>query len=181
MFEEAARVPLLLHLPGQTEARRVRGPVSQIDLVPTLLDLMDQSLPDGLQGKSLRQLLEGGSNPVDREDVFIEWNGPNNGFGADRLEQTEIPAWMAELASKDQLERAITDPVRTVITPDGWKFNCSPLGEHELYNLSTDPLETHNLASDREHQAVMQDLLERIRRWQEDTSDGVTLPLIPAR
>ena len=181
MFEEAIRVPLLLHLPGQTEARRIRGPVSQIDLVPTLLDLMDQSLPDGLQGKGLRRLLGCGGNAVGQEDVFIEWNGPNNGFGADKLEPTEIPSWMAELASKDQIERAIADPVRTVITPDGWKFNCSPLGEHELYNLSTDPLETHNLASDRQYQAVMQDLLERIRRWQDNTLDSVKLPPIAAR
>ena len=181
MFEEAVRVPLLLHLPGQNESRRVRSPVSQIDLVPTLLDLMDQPLPDSLQGKSLRRRLDSGANAIDHQDVFIEWNGPNNGFGADRLEQTEVPSWMAELASRDQIERAITDPVRTVITPDGWKFSCSPVGEHELYNLSTDPLETRNLANDHQHQAVMQDRLERIRRWQEGTSDSVALPPIPAR
>ncbi|HUU43448.1 MAG TPA: sulfatase-like hydrolase/transferase [Planctomycetota bacterium] len=35
MFEEAARTPLLVRLPGQKKARRISAPVSQIDLVPT--------------------------------------------------------------------------------------------------------------------------------------------------
>ncbi len=59
-FEEAARVPLLIRLPGQAAQRRVLGPVSQIDLAPTLLDLMGQPLPSHLQGRSLRPLLQCG-------------------------------------------------------------------------------------------------------------------------
>ena len=33
MYEEAARVPLLVHLPGQTRERHIAAPVSQIDVV----------------------------------------------------------------------------------------------------------------------------------------------------
>ena len=133
-FEEAIRVPLLVRQPGQQSAARVETPVSQIDLVPALLDLMGQPVPEGLQGASLRPCFEGRAE-APPGDVFVEWNGHNNGLG-DVIGQVSIPEPLRELAAKDEIISAITDPVRTVITPDGWKLNCSPRGEHELYNLT---------------------------------------------
>ena len=174
MFEEAARVPLLMRLPGQRSSRRVWGPVSQIDLVPTLLDLLGQPIPDHLEGKSLKPSLERPGDITLQEDVVVEWNGPNNGFG-DRLGRVSIPESMLDLATREQIERATTDPVRTLITPDGWKFNCSPLGEHELYNLKDDPLEMRNLAAEPECHSFLEKLTARIRRWQEMTGDQVDL------
>jgi arylsulfatase A-like enzyme len=181
MYEEALRVPLLVRLPGhllgqapeQTASRRVTAPVSQIDLLPTLLDLMDCAPPDHLQGQSLRPLIEGDPDaPV--EDVFVEWNGHNIGFG-DVIGSVSVPEAMRDLASKDEIIAAITDPVRTVITPDGWKFNCSPLGEHELYHLDEDPYEMTNLAARTDMRPRMEELLARICRWQERTGDDVDL------
>ena len=166
-FEEAVRVPLLVRLPGQTRGRRVSGPVSQIDLVPTLLDLAGQSAPDSLQGQSLRPLLENGHAAVD--DVFIEWNGTNTGC---------ITSEAPDAGTKEELMASLADPVRTVVTADGWKFNCSTIGEHELYNLKTDPLETTNLAGRAESQPRMSDLHSRIARWQEQTEDTVELPAL---
>ena len=169
MFEEAIWVPLLIRLPGQTTAKRVRAPVSQIDLVPTLLDLMGQPMPDQLQGQSLRPVLEGRTD-VPLGDVFIEWNGHNNGFG-DILGAVSVSEAMLRLASREEIVAAITDPVRTVITPEGWKFNHSPLGEHELYDLNQDPLETSNLVGREELRPQVQELIAKIRRWQEQTGD----------
>ena len=71
---------------------------------------------------------------------------------------------------------AIRDPLRTIVTPDGWKFACSPMGAHELYDLNHDPLETTNLARRAELAPRMAELAERIRTWQERTEDAVELP-----
>jgi arylsulfatase A-like enzyme len=178
MFEEAVRVPLLVRLPGRQACRRVSCPVSQIDLVPTLLDLMDQPVGPHLQGRSLRGLLEGGAEAGD--DVFIEWNGSNNGLG-DRLGEVSIPDDMLAVAERDEIAAAFTGPVRTIVTPDGWKFSCGPSGERELYNLNDDPHETSNLAAGGGYRALMADLLGRIRRWQGRTGDAVNLPELPPR
>jgi arylsulfatase A-like enzyme len=172
-FEEAIRVPLLVRLPGGMTSSRVSEPVSQVDLVPTLLDLMSQPIPDDLQGQSLRPLIEGRVDAPPR-DVFVEWNGHNNGFG-DAIGRVSIPTPMRTLAAEKEIAAAITDPVRTVITPDGWKFNYSPLGEHELYHLDRDPMERHNLARREEMHPVLLDLADRIQRWQERTGDTVAL------
>ncbi|HBC89406.1 MAG TPA: hypothetical protein DCZ94_20900 [Lentisphaeria bacterium] len=174
MFQEAVRVPMMIRLPGQRKSCRATGPVSQVDVVPTLLDLMGQEIPDYLQGKSLRKKIESGK-PISEDDVFIEWNGPNNGLG-DVKGDVSLPDWMKQFASPERIRAATIDPVRTVITPDGWKFNCSPLGEHELYNLSQDPLETRNIF--KENRELAGKLRDKILNWQEQTGDKIKLPKI---
>jgi choline-sulfatase len=74
-YEEAVRVPLLLRAPWkQREQMRVRPPVSQIDVVPTLLELMGRKDPGGLAGRSLIPLVEGKARAG--SDVVIEWDAP---------------------------------------------------------------------------------------------------------
>ena len=173
-FEEAVRVPFLLHIPGQTQGMRVNNFTSQVDIVPTLLDLLSQPIPEHLQGKSLRPWFDPDAGTRPSEDIFIEWNGHNNGFG-DTNGKVSIPDAMRALAAEEEIIRATTDPVRTVITPDGWKLNYSPAGEHELYDLSQDPFELHNLAFQPGQKTRLQSLAARIRRWQAQTKDTVSL------
>jgi arylsulfatase A-like enzyme len=160
MYEESAGVPLLVKAPG-VDARRVADPVSQIDLVPTLLDLMEESAPDHMHGNTLRPTLERGATP-DERDVFIEWSGLA-GAKKNEIENAE-------------LARAYNDPIRTVVTPDGWKLNHSPdIGHHELFNLKSDPYEMENLYGKAEHAALVEDLRGRIRGWGERVGDEVAV------
>ncbi|MHC4914200.1 MAG: sulfatase family protein [Planctomycetota bacterium] len=171
MFEEAVRVPMMMRMPGR-RAGRVTGPFSQIDVVPTLLDLMGQPIPEGLPGRSRRALLEAGGGALD-EPVFVEWNGPNNGLG-DVSGSVQIPEWMTAMAEAGRIRAATTDPVRTVISPDGWKLNCSPLGEHELYDLGADPGETRNVFETESARA--RELRADLAAWQDRAADAVALP-----
>lgn len=174
-FEEAIRVPLLLRLPGQQKGCRIGGLVSQIDLVPTLLELMGQPIPAHLQGVSRVGTLFGDASGVG-DDVIVEWQGPNNGMG-DTIGQVQLPEDGWAFADRDELISACTDPVRTILTADGWKMTVSPTrGEHELYDLNADPGETTNLAGDPSQRDRMNDLLARIKTWQETTGDAVSLP-----
>lgn len=176
MFEEATRVPLLVRMPGQKECKHVKGPVSQINLVPTLLDLLDQPIPDHLQGKSLKPFITGNEDTIE-DDVIIEWNGPNNGILGESPEDIQIPKAFENKITKEELVAALTDPVRTIVTANNWKFNCSPLGEHELYNLDEDPGEINNLFGNPEYDSLIQDLVQRIKDWQKRTGDTVELNL----
>src|SRR5438132_12954635 len=74
MFEEAARVPYLVRLPGQKRSKIVPQPVSHVDFVPTLLDLLGQPKHPQCAGKSLLLLL--GEEAMSPENIFIEWD-PN--------------------------------------------------------------------------------------------------------
>ncbi|HEX2253153.1 MAG TPA: sulfatase [Thermoanaerobaculia bacterium] len=60
LYDELLRVPLIVRLPGGERAgERIRRPVRLIDLAPTLLDLAGLPVPEGLDGRTLRPLLEG--------------------------------------------------------------------------------------------------------------------------
>ena len=173
MYQEAVRAPLIIRLPGQDRGCRVDGPVSQIDIVPTLLDLMGQPIPESLEGKSLKGIMANGSQRSE-DHVFIEWQGPNNGIGG--VEAAIQSAAQSGLATTpEEIEASCTDPVRTVISPDGYRYSFSPLGEHELYDLNADPGETHNLIDQPEHAGRVADLLGTLREWQRRTRDEPTL------
>lgn len=175
MFEESVTVPLLIKAPGLAP-RKERQVVSQIDLVPTLLDLLGEPIPSGLQGQSVRGLLERGEPPKER-DVFIEWSGSDSGLS--KFEDLgAVPDAILHLGSAEDLAAALRDPVRTVVTQERWKLSFSPAtGKHELYNLNEDPYEMNNVYGTPEHETVFRDLVNRIRAWGKRVGDDVASSL----
>jgi arylsulfatase A-like enzyme len=163
MFEEAVTMPLLMRVPG-VAPRRVEAPVSQVDLVPTLLDLMGQPITESLEGYSLRRVIEG-SGPPPEDHVFIEWNGRDS-------DGAMLGLWPEFEEDAKRISGART---RGVISPDGWKLNLSEADKCELYNLAADPGETDNLHYSGQHGAVIARLRDRIKAWQERTGDDVQL------
>jgi arylsulfatase A-like enzyme len=59
LFTSTAWTPLLLRGPGVARGRRVPAVVQNLDVVPTVLDLLRVPAPAGLAGRSLRPLLAG--------------------------------------------------------------------------------------------------------------------------
>ena len=67
------RVPFLVKQPGREGAgRRVAAPVQQIDIVPTILDLVRAPVPAGLRGRSLRPVLDDAAAEIDAEPIYSE-------------------------------------------------------------------------------------------------------------
>ncbi|WP_105615374.1 sulfatase-like hydrolase/transferase [Vallitalea okinawensis] len=170
MFEEAVKVPLLMRIPGlENNGKKIIEPVSQIDLVPSILDAMEQDIPNTMQGYSLIPFLKEQGELVEK-DVFIEWNGMNGGFG-DVVGGAKVPKSSLKVGERDQIVKSLGDPVRTIITPEGWKYSWSTIGDDELYNLNEDPYEMNNLVKNTEYRSVIDDLKLRIKNWKERTKD----------
>jgi arylsulfatase A-like enzyme len=171
LYEESIKVPLLVRVPwARGGPRRVTAPVSQIDLVPTLLDLLDQPVPGDLPGRSRAAVLAGGQ-PWPAEDVVVEWNGD----GGRRPSK-----WVrgGTLQSSVPWER-VRGPWRTLRAPDGYKLNLCAHEQSELYDLERDPFEEHNLFSAPEQRARLAAMIDRLRAWQAHTADAVVLPGAP--
>ena len=162
MFEEAARVPLLIRFPGQTRVKTIQQPISHIDFVPTLLDLLGQQNHPQCAGKSLLPLMtEEAAAP---QNVFLEW-APN---------RTKIKKG-SKLARRRMVKRAVEESTRTIVSPDGWKLCLRDKDLNELYNLKDDPLETRNLYADRQYTSMISRFTGAIHRWQESTNDKLKL------
>ncbi len=162
MFEEATRVPFLARLPGQTRAKTVPHPVSHIDFVPTLLDLLGQPKHSQCAGKSLLPLI--GDDTTASENVLIEWAS----------NRTKIKKG-TKLARRRMVKRAVEESTRTIVSPDSWKLCLRDKDLNELYNLKDDPFETCNLYADRQYAPVISRYAAVIHRWQESAGDKLKL------
>jgi arylsulfatase A-like enzyme len=159
MFEEATRVPLLVRLPGQRASKTITRPVSHIDFVPTLLDLLGQPNNPQCAGKTLLPLITEEAAPP--QNVFMEW-APN---------RTKVKKG-TKLARRRMVIRAVEESTRTIVTSDGWKLCLRDKDLNELYNLNDDPSETCNLHADRQYASVISRLADEIHRWQDFSQDN---------
>ena len=149
-YEPSVQVPLLIRVPG-LEPKRITTPVSLVHLMPTLLELLGQPIPEHIQGTSLLPLLTEGDSAPDEAEVFIEWNGP----------------WGTTVYS---------DVAVRTIRRGRWKLNVSANGDCELYDLQDDPDEIRNAVGDRGRERIIRMLFDRLREWQQETGDTVALP-----
>jgi choline-sulfatase len=141
-YDETTRIPLAFSGPViRGRGRVVSGPVSQLDLLPTLCDYAGLDVPAGLHGRSLMPWLRGERADTPHAYVIGEWH-------------TE---WGYTI-----------EPGRMVRSPR-YKYTRYLEGDgEELYDLQTDPGETRTLSDDRayagilaEHRALLEDHLIR--------------------
>jgi arylsulfatase A-like enzyme len=161
MLEESVKVPFMIRFKTEPKQQMIiEDPVSLVDVVPTLLDLMEKPVHNHLQGQSLRPLMKG--NPVPQDHVFIEWNPFQN--------------WVDNaLQEKSEKAVAIAESSRGVISPDGYKLILFNMGKNLLFNLKQDPYEMNNLYGQPGYEDITTDLTGRILKWQKEVGDTVSL------
>jgi arylsulfatase len=162
MFEEAARVPYLVRMPGQKRSNTIPQPISHIDFLPTVMELLGQGIPAQCTGKSRVPLLRG--EAMRPESVFIEWS-PN---------RSKVVRGTS-LAPRRAIKRACDESTRAIVTADGWKLCLRDKDMNELYSLNTDPIEAENVYNSRSHAPVIDRAREEIRHWQEAVGDTLRL------
>jgi arylsulfatase A-like enzyme len=137
-YDACIRIPFVVHLPdGRAEPEG--GPVSIVDLLPTILDLARIPHPDGLDGTSFAGRLGVSGSSVGEGVAFLEWAG-----------DAEIPAWEA---------------VRT----SGLKLIRYADGTEELYDIGgvlgpPDPFEADDRAEDAAYRRIRADLRHLLGR-----------------
>jgi len=206
-YDLGLRTPLIIAGPGIRSARTT-ALASELDLMPTLLDLAGADVPSGLHGISLRGVLEGRPNAPEREFVAAEisnrGNLPNDGMQERAIfdarwkliyrEKTDPPWRQVNADSKlwpTWRNRTYTETLRvkeqfpeafrvlTALDPQSLGGKVPAL---ELYDLQSDPDELHNLAARPEHAAQRDRLYAALRQWVRDTADpAVNPPAVPPR
>ena len=122
MYEPGLRVPLIARGPGIKPGSTPAGFVANIDLAPTFLELAGLPVPDSMQGKSLVPLLRGESPPGWRQAVYYR-------YYHDPGHHNTRAHYGVRTASHKLIHY--------------WKRDA-----WELFDLTTDPTEQHNLLFD---------------------------------
>jgi uncharacterized sulfatase len=125
LFEEAARVPLLVAAPGKKAGTRCPRLVELVDLYPTLAQLCGLPRPEGVEGTSFVPLLD---DPERHWKKAAFTSVHRNGGESVRTERYRLTVWGKEAAELYDHER---DP-------------------HELVNRARDPGHAETLAEMRQ-------------------------------
>jgi len=144
-YDEVARVPLLIRYPRRFKPQQSDMAVDLTDLMPTLLDLTAQPVPEQAQGQNLVPFLSGKRDPSEARPFSFSERVGRNPKGLRRVEPGARGSFM--------------------IRGQGWKYVRYPKGEEYLYHLAEDPDETRNLAADPTRRARRNDLAAEMNAW----------------
>jgi arylsulfatase len=147
LYEETLRVPLLVRYSGVISPNLViETPVHNMDIMPTIMDLVNLPVPPGLDAVNLHPLIQGGTLKIKR-DILSEQNG---------ITDTSHPAyWLAPRYDLRSIRR------------DKWKLvhHMGGLSSDELYLLHPSSLYERNDLSGVETELVRnlrEDLLTQL-------------------
>jgi tetratricopeptide (TPR) repeat protein len=109
LYDETLRVPLILSADGHLPRGAVVGPrVRLIDVMPTVLDLLNRPAPEGTQGRSLVPFIR--KKERSGLDVYIETYYPRENFGWAPLTGLIAGDWKYIRAPKEELYDLAKDP-----------------------------------------------------------------------
>ncbi|MBC7817793.1 MAG: sulfatase [Planctomycetaceae bacterium] len=150
LFEESARVPLLIVAPGvAAKGVAAKSPISHIDLFPTLAELCGVKAPSNLQGQSLVPMLR---DPTVAGRGWAITQVMRGGGPARASVTTNVSA---------DGSRSFGYSLRT----PRWRYTEWDEGRkgRELYDHDTDPRELTNLANNVAHAKTVEELSQQVR------------------
>lgn len=133
VFENSARAPMIVSMPGQQSKGVASGrTVEFVDIYPTVADLCGFKPPGYLAGRSLRPLLNDPKAEWDKPAFTQVWRGSFAGHSV-RTERYRYTEWDGDAKGV------------------------------ELYDYETDPEEKHNVADDASKASIVEELKAKVK------------------
>ncbi len=161
--ESVNRIPLIIRLPGQTEPVRPLTFASQVDVAPTILDIVGHKIPQWMEGESLIPYINEPEKLSDRLKIVV----PASHFGREHSDLSVKPMdWasnthdMFNVYTGDKkigwfqiYAPSLEDP-RLIRRMVQFQFYC-------VFNIIQDPTEEENLLLEPE----MEGLLDKVYNY----------------
>jgi uncharacterized sulfatase len=155
LYQPVIHIPLLILEPGQTKRQDVFTPTSAVDVLPTLLKLTGQEIPDWVEGTVLPPF-------------------------ADTAPKADRSLYALEATNSEA--HAVLNPATAMLVKDRYKLtyyfgygqlkNSGPL--FELYDLENDPEELNNIydVNSEISRELQNEILERIKEADKPYQNG---------
>ncbi len=151
MYEESAKVPLILKLPKDRRPPVVSESdalVSLVDVLPTILELNGMPGAQKMDGLSLLPILQG--KTPNRKSIFIQYDG-NGSLGS--AQRCIVKGNYKLIVDMFQNEKYV-----------------------ELYDVSKDPKETVNLMFDQKFSPIAGELIAELAAYMKNSGDRLSIP-----
>lgn len=174
LFREVVHVPLIARVPG-VAPRRVRGAVGGVDVLPTVLQLLDLPTPERAVGRSLVPAMLGGT--LSELPILSELR-LNPAYHSDSV---RLGRWKLVLdrSGRSTLGFAASEGG----PPTDWSMQPNPPQAEQglvalLYEVESDPHERHDVADEHPEQvarlrSVLESMQARARAGAIGTRDDV--------
>lgn len=182
------RIPMIWSGPGiKPSSSGQETFVSNVDLLPTLCDIVGAEIPHGVQGRSLWPLLQGESYPSDEFRSIYATAGVGGLYyeASDQIPYSlPEPARMTpealanpKAAGFDELNKVTLSGLQKMVRMGDWKVIFDMMGYGQLYHLPSDPCELHNLFGHPELSQQQAKMMSELLMWAIREQD--TLPTGP--
>ena len=166
-YDPGIEVFLFMRYPRTWQGnRRSDTLISNIDVLPTLLEACDIPVPGDVVGRSFLPLLagDGGYTPnryIFAEKTFHDTYDPTRAIRSDRYKYIRY----FEVCIFQDLRLA------TMTQRHYWRDSWRRTSIEELYDLENDPLEMHNLADDPAYEKIKAELRRALVARMKETND----------
>jgi len=186
IYDSGIQVPLIVRWPGKIKPGTVRDDlVCFLDLAPTLLSLAGIEPPKHMQG----QVILGEKTAPPREYIFAARDRMDETYDIIRCARDKQYKYIRNFQPEKTYAQRIAY-MDQMPTMKEWRrlaaegklkgpqkiFFSKTKPVEELYDITKDPHEIHNLADSPEHQEVLTRMRGVLEKWMKDTGD---LGLVP--
>lgn len=172
-------VMLMMRGPGGFTGGKVADAmVSHLDIYPTLCEVLGLPKPGWLEGRSLLPLVRGEQAEI-REELFAEVSY-HAAYEPKRAVRTQRWKYSRRFddRGKENLPNCDDGLTKSHLLENGWRER--PVVREELYDLTFDPGERHNLAPEPAQSATLGAMRGRLERWMKATDDPLLKGRVPA-
>lgn len=184
LYHHSTRTPLMIRWPGVTKDGSVDDEhmVSTVDLLPTILDMLQMASPGGFDGTSFAAVLKGEKQP-ERTMVFKEHN-ENAGGQSTPMRAAQTKDWLYIFSPWSDGKRVMSGAtagtptcraMRVLAKTNAQVAARIDLFDHrvpeEAYEVRYDPDALTNLIAKPEHSAQVTMLEKALEDWMVKTND----------
>lgn len=192
LYDSGLKVPLIIKAVGPYAQQLGLAPdsvsdrlVSFVDFAPTMLSILDQSIPEEMQGTSFL----GKQTEAESEYVFTTSDRVDEAFEVARSVRNERYSYVRNYLPylpliqpnyyTDQSEvmvelyRALEESPLSEAQQSMWQTHR---GVEELYDRQNDPDEVNNLADDPAYRQLLQTMRQAQQQWALKTHDSGMIP-----
>ena len=175
-----ARIPMIWHGPGILKNPAPHAAhVSNIDIMPTICEMIGVDLPEGVQGRSLWPLISGKTYPSAEFESVITQQG-YGGLHFTNLKEYDPYSDDGMLAHGrvefDELNTWSQSGSLRMLRKGDWKLILDMQGSGQLYHLTEDPAEVNNLFNHKECAGKQAELMQDMMVWELRMQDPLPYP-----
>ncbi len=163
---------LIMRGPGGFNGGKViDSMVSNIDIFPTVCELLNIDKPNWLQGKSIIPLVSGEKEDI-HEEIFTQVDF-HAAYEPQRSVRTKRYKYIKRYDKRKNpvLPNCDYSPSKQLWLDNDWQNK--QLEEEQLYDLIFDPNEQNNLVENPHKKEILKDMRQRLKKHMKDTDDPI--------